>query len=99
MDTISKTFQIHAHKRSIEARLGIKYILNDDYLLITNIAGDSIFKEEGELRIGHEVVEVNGTSIAEQTSESVRTLLFIFAPPVPLLFFLIVWFLILLLLL
>src|SRR5210317_1098081 len=76
MEHAPKTFQVHAHKPSIESLLGIKYIFLEDSFMITNISDESIFKgDHAELRVGHEVVEVNGTPIKGQTKEGVRTLL------------------------
>jgi len=72
---LPQTIPIHAHKPTVEALLGIKYIFQDDSFMISGISDESIFKAHGDLRIGHEVVQVNGTPIAGQTKESVRTLL------------------------
>mmetsp|Transcript_39725 Transcript_39725/g.95961 ORF Transcript_39725/g.95961 Transcript_39725/m.95961 type:complete len:312 (+) Transcript_39725:87-1022(+) len=77
-EAIPHVVHVHAHKPTIESLLGIKYVLNDDSFMVTNISDESIFKEDehhGQLRIGHEVVEVNGTAIAGQSKEAVRTLL------------------------
>jgi hypothetical protein len=70
-----KTIQIQATKPKIDSLLGIKYVFQEDRIRVTSIHDFSIFKKDGELRIGHEVVEVNGTSIAKESQEQVRTLL------------------------
>ncbi|CAJ1947897.1 unnamed protein product [Cylindrotheca closterium] len=75
MEVTPHTVLVHAHKPTIESLLGIKYILKGDFFVITNISDESIFKDHSELRVGHEVVEVNGTPIAGQTKDSVKTLL------------------------
>jgi hypothetical protein len=70
-----KTIQIQATKPKIDSLLGIKYVFQEDRIRVTSIHDFSIFKKDGELRIGHEVVEVNGTSIAKESQEQVKTLL------------------------
>lgn len=71
---MSKTTQIHATKPKIDSLLGIKYIFQSDSFRITAINDSSIFKD-GELRIGHEIVEVNGSSVANESMQQVKTLL------------------------
>jgi hypothetical protein len=69
------TIRIHAPKSKIDSLLGIKYVFQKDRFRITAIHDSSIFKKDGHLRIGHEVVEVNGTSLAKASQDQVRTLL------------------------
>eukprot|EP00980_Cylindrotheca_fusiformis_P019848 scaffold6966_cov112-Cylindrotheca_fusiformis.AAC.26 len=71
-----KTMHIHALKPKIDSMLGIKYVLQKGgYFRITAIDDTSIFMNEGDLRVGHEVIQVNGTDICELSSEKLKTLL------------------------
>lgn len=69
-----KISRVTASKPNPGFKLGIKYTVDATGMTITAIFDDSIFSSTG-LRVGHEVVRINGSAVSGNDREWVRAVM------------------------
>lgn len=71
---MASQMQIRATKPNKDSKVGIKYVADHNGMAITGILAESIFLST-DLKVGHEVVKINGSAVPRNGKEWVRTML------------------------
>ena len=73
-EDINNYIHIRATKPTPDSKLGIKYVVGDQSMVITGILPGSIFMST-QLKVGHEVFVINGTPVAGNDRNGISTML------------------------